>query len=114
MKSGITVPDPLFQELRTVIYSARAQAYRSVNHAMVGAYWHIGRLIVEEEQAGRSRAGYGVFLLEGLAKRLTDEFGRGFSAANLKNFRQFYLVFTKGSAKGKFPMRRSATQCVAN
>jgi len=103
MKSGITVPDPLFQELRTVIYSARAQAYRSVNHAMVGAYWHIGRLIVEEEQAGRSRAGYGMFLIEGLARRLTDEFGRGFSVANLKNFRQFYLVFHEGVREGEIP-----------
>jgi predicted nuclease of restriction endonuclease-like (RecB) superfamily len=68
---------------------------------MVGAYWHIGRLIVEEEQAGRSRAGYGAFLIGGLAKRLTDEFGRGFSAANLKNFRQFYLVFHKGFHEGE-------------
>ena len=69
----------------------------------VEAYWHIGRLIVEEEQAGRSRAGYGVFLLEGLLKRLTAEFGRGFSAANLKNFRQFYLVFHEGYREGEIP-----------
>jgi predicted nuclease of restriction endonuclease-like (RecB) superfamily len=68
---------------------------------MVETYWHIGRLIVEEEQAGRSRAGYGAFLLEGLAQRLTAEFGRGFSLANLKNFRQFYLVFHEGFGKGE-------------
>ena len=68
---------------------------------MVEAYWHIGRLIVEEEQAGRSRAGYGVFLLEGLAQHLTAEFGRGFSLANLKNFRQFYLVFHEGFREGE-------------
>lgn len=61
VRSGLSVPDPLYQALRTVIHSARTQAYRSVNRAMVEAYWHIGRLIVEEEQAGRSRAGYGVF-----------------------------------------------------
>ena len=70
---------------------------------MVEAYWNIGRLIVEEEQAGRRRAGYGTFLLEGLGKRLTGEFGRGFSPANLKNFRQFYLVFIHGCREGDIP-----------
>ncbi len=70
---------------------------------MVEAYWNIGRLIVEEEQAGKSRAGYGKHLLEGLAGRLTDDFGRGFSVVNLKNFRQFYLVFPKGHCEGDIP-----------
>jgi predicted nuclease of restriction endonuclease-like (RecB) superfamily len=70
---------------------------------MVEAYWNIGRVIVEEEQAGKSRAGYGTHLLEDLALRLTGEFGRGFSAVNLKNFRQFYLVFPKGYTRGDRP-----------
>jgi predicted nuclease of restriction endonuclease-like (RecB) superfamily len=60
-------------------------------------------LIVEEEQAGKSRAGYGTHLLEDLALRLTGEFGRGFSVVNLKNFRQFYLVFSRGNCEGDVP-----------
>lgn len=60
---------------------------------MVEAYWQIGRRIVEEEQQGKGRADYGTFLIKDLARQLTAEFGKGFSAANLKSFRQFYLTF---------------------
>lgn len=103
MKSSPRVPDNLYRALHDIIQDARTHAYRAVNQAMVEAYWNIGRLIVEEEQAGRNRAGYGTHLLEGLAVRLTGEFGRGFSAGNLKNFRQFYLVFPKGFDEGEIP-----------
>ena len=57
MPSSPAVPDQLYRALRDIIHDARTRAYRSVNHAMVEAYWNIGRLIVEEEQAGKSRAG---------------------------------------------------------
>ena len=97
------VRSPLYDTLRQIIYNARQKAYRAINHAMVEAYWNIGRLIVEEEQAGRSRAGYGTHLLEDLAGRLTGEFGRGFSVANLKNFRQFFLVFPRGCREEDIP-----------
>jgi predicted nuclease of restriction endonuclease-like (RecB) superfamily len=50
-------------------------------------------VIVEEEQRGKKRAGYGEQLLESLAIRLTERFGKGFTYANLKNMRQFFLTF---------------------
>jgi predicted nuclease of restriction endonuclease-like (RecB) superfamily len=62
---------------------------------MVVAYWQIGRLIVENEQNGAARAGYGKMVLKELSVELTEEFGRGFSVTNLKNFRKFYLTFPK-------------------
>jgi predicted nuclease of restriction endonuclease-like (RecB) superfamily len=97
------IPNPLFETLRQIILDARKGAYQAVNHAMVGAYWDIGRLIVEEEQGGQIRAGYGTFLLKDLAARMTEEFGSGFSLANLKNFRRFFLVFPKGLHEGNIP-----------
>ena len=60
---------------------------------MVEAYWNIGKLIVEEEQKGEKRAEYGNFLLKELSEKLTNDFGKGFSERNLRNFRQFYLTF---------------------
>ena len=63
---------------------------------MVEAYWLIGKRIVEEEQAGKERADYGSYLIKGLSKELSTEFGKGFSVANLWNFRQFYLTFPSG------------------
>ena len=85
--------EPLYREIRAVLESARAGAYRAVNTAMVQAYWHVGRLIVEHEQGGRKRAAYGEAVLDDLSQRLTADFGRGFTTTNLKYMRSFYVAF---------------------
>ena len=81
---------------------ARASALQSVNTAMVAAYWEIGREIVEEEQCGEQRADYGIRLIKQLSKRLTSDFGRGFSVANLKLFRQFYQNYRERQPKIRY------------
>jgi predicted nuclease of restriction endonuclease-like (RecB) superfamily len=83
----------IYKEVQNILQHARQKAYSAVNAAMVDAYWQIGKRIVEEEQTGKDRAEYGASLIANLAKNLTAEFGKGFSEANLKNFRQFYLTF---------------------
>jgi predicted nuclease of restriction endonuclease-like (RecB) superfamily len=83
----------LYQSIRDVLLSAKTQARRAVNDAMVQAYWQVGRLIVEGEQGAEKRAEYGKRVLPELAKRLSMEFGKGFSAPSLWNYRQFYLEF---------------------
>ena len=88
----------LFVEIREVLVAARRTAYKAVNFAMVTAYWNVGRLIVEDEQQGNTRAEYGKAILADLAKRLTDEFGKGFDERELRRIRQFYLVFPKWDA----------------
>ena len=60
---------------------------------MVQTYWHIGRMIVEDEQGGQKRAAYGKPVLPELAKRLSEEFGAGFDVSNLRNMRQFFQSF---------------------
>lgn len=83
----------LYQGIRDILLAARMQVRQTVNTTMVQAYWQIGRLIVEEEQGGEKRAEYGKHVLPELAKRLSVEFGKGFSAQSLWNYRQFYLEF---------------------
>lgn len=82
-----------FTDIKNILTAARGKAYSAVNTLMVEAYWLIGQRIVEEEQNGADRAAYGEKLLENLSKELTSEFGKGFSYANLKNMRQFYLTY---------------------
>ncbi len=82
------------KSIKTIIEQARNKAYRAINLAMVNAYWHIGRIIVEEEQKGKSRAGYGEALLSRLSKELIKEYGRGFDESNLRNMRLFYRCFS--------------------
>ena len=82
-----------FTEVRVILQQARRQTAQAINTAMVEAYWNIGQRIVEEEQEGSAQATYGAGLLKELSKSLTKEFGKGFSLANLKNFRKFYLTY---------------------
>lgn len=88
-----TKKDNLYIEIRSIIQEARKSAYRAVNFTMVLAYWNIGKRIVEHEQAGEVKAEYGIGLLKELSKKLTAEFGKGFTETNLKYFRQFYISF---------------------
>jgi len=83
----------LHDRVRGIIESARAGAARSVNTAQVVSNWLIGREIVEEEQKGKARAGYGEQLLEGLAARLKADYGTGYSVQNLRFIRKLYLVY---------------------
>jgi len=80
-------------EIKTLLNQARNKVYKSVNSIMTQTYFEIGKRIVQEEQRGKSRADYGKNLLKNLSDELTKEFGKGFSVANLKNMRQFYLTF---------------------
>jgi len=86
-------------DIKTLLAAARQKAYNAINFVMVEAYWNIGKRIVEEEQSGNERAGYGSFLIKELSKQLSGEFGKGFSEANLRNFRQFYLTFPNGEIR---------------
>jgi predicted nuclease of restriction endonuclease-like (RecB) superfamily len=90
--------DTLYLSIRGVLESARSSAYRAVNAAMVEAYWQVGRLIVEHEQGGEKRAAYGEAVLADLSRRLTAEFGPGYTVTNLKYMRQFYTAFPIGHA----------------
>ncbi|WP_312521361.1 PDDEXK nuclease domain-containing protein [Stutzerimonas nitrititolerans] len=85
--------DTLYSAIAGVIQQARQQVRQAVNQQMVQAYWHIGRLIVEQEQQGKERAEYGKQQLERLSMRLQEEFGKGFDVTNLRKMRQFYLAF---------------------
>ena len=81
------------QEIKQILITARQQSYRAINHAMIEAYWKIGQKIVVQEQNGKEKANYGEAVLKELSKNLSAEFGKGFSSANLRNFRQFYVTY---------------------
>ena len=75
--------------------AARQAAARSVNALMTASYWEVGRRIVEAEQQGKRRAGYGEQLIERLSADLTVQFGRGFGVNNLENMRRFFLAYPR-------------------
>ncbi len=81
-----------YSHIKEILENARRKAYTAINFAMVEAYWEIGKSIVEI-QGGNETAEYGSNLLSLLSKKLTSEYGKGFTTTNLKYMRQFYLCF---------------------
>lgn len=99
MKNEITeiqksvLTNDYIKDIKTILEQAKKQSYKAVNSVMIQAYWLIGWRIVEQEQQGKKRAGYGEKIIENLSKALNTELGSGMSEAHLKNCRQFFLTF---------------------
>ena len=93
----VEIEDSIYKEIKSILEQARNKVYKVANSTMVEAYWNIGRVIVEK-QGGNNKAEYGTALIKNLSKKMTKEFGKGFTVANLKNMRQFYLIFQKSYA----------------
>jgi hypothetical protein len=93
--------------------TGRKAVVSNVNTVMVMTYFEIGRMIVEEEQQGKKRAGYAEETLKKLSLDLTKEFGKGFSERNLRAFQQYYLTYNTRAiwqspiAKSKNPFHRN-------
>ena len=84
-----------YADILALLQAARNNVVRAVNQTIVLTYFEIGRMIVEEEQQGKERAGYGKELLKDLSNALSKEFGKGYSVDNLENMRRFYLAYRK-------------------
>jgi predicted nuclease of restriction endonuclease-like (RecB) superfamily len=91
----------LYTRIRQILESARLRVARSVNSTQVVANWLIGREIIEEEQKGQRRAGYGDKLLQRLSQKLSHDFGPGYSLPHLKNLRGFYAAYPELLGEGK-------------
>ena len=87
----------IYENIKLTVVQAQQKVYATVNFVMVETYWNIGKQIYEA-QGENQRAEYGKGLLKFLSEKLTKEFGKGFTVANLKNMRQFYLTFPKSYA----------------
>jgi predicted nuclease of restriction endonuclease-like (RecB) superfamily len=85
--------DLVLGDVVVMLEEARRAAARSVNAVMTATYFGVGRRLVEEEQRGQARAGYGEALIERLAADLSARFGRGFGRRNLFQMRAFYLAY---------------------
>jgi predicted nuclease of restriction endonuclease-like (RecB) superfamily len=87
--------EPLYERISAILTAARTNVARTVNTEMVRAYWLIGREIVEEEQAGQTRAAYGGDVIAQISSRLQSAFGKGFTATNIRYMRLFYFAYPR-------------------
>lgn len=96
-KKGKTVKpidDKTFiSDLGSIVSTARDMSFRAANLMQVACNWLVGWRIVEQEQHGKARAGYGKHVIQLASESLTEKFGRGYSETVIRNFRKFYLMF---------------------
>lgn len=92
-KSIMTVSQEFIGDVRRIIEDGQKQAYATAGTIVLATYWNVGRRIVEEEQRGKSRADYGKRLIDGLADRLSTNYGSNYSKRNLQHYRKFYQLF---------------------
>lgn len=85
---------PLAERVIALIEGARQKVAYTANLAQVYTNYEIGRQIVEEEQGGKRRAGYGEKVIEELSAKLTARYGKGWSEPSLWRMRQFYLLYS--------------------
>lgn len=88
------LPTQLVDDVKLIVERGLREAYDNVNTVAIRTYWLIGKRIVEEEQHGQRRAEYGSRLIAMLANELSAEFSKGFTARDLRNYRQLYLSFS--------------------
>jgi len=83
-----------FDSVASLIEQARKHVGRTADLTMCVTNYIIGKMIVEQEQDGESRARYGHGIIPELSVYLTKRFGKGFSETNIRNFRKFYQIYS--------------------
>lgn len=104
--------DALFERISALIEQARQRVATTINIAEVYTKYHIGQYFVVDEQQGKARAEYGKQVLKVLSARLTERFGDGWSYSNLRQIRQFYLVY--GNLTDGVCQIENDNQCLSN
>ena len=89
----------LFKNIQSLVQQSRQELYTIANTTLTETYFHIGRMIVEYEQQGKTKALYAKKILLTLSGKLRNAAGKGFSVDNLENMRKFYLVYKEDYAK---------------
>lgn len=79
-------------EIAALIKSTKQRMATAVNAELTLLYWHIGNRINQYILQGE-RAEYGQEIVSTLAKRLTEQFGKGWSKRNLNYMMQFATTF---------------------
>ena len=108
----VTRIDALYERISALIEQTRQRVVTTINIAEVYTKYSIGEYIVEDEQQGRARAEYGKQVLKVLSARLTERFGDGWSYSNLRQIRQFYLVY--GNLTDGVCQIENDNQCLSN
>lgn len=97
-------------DIKQIVSTAKFQSYKAINLMQVASNWLIGKRIVEQEQKGAAKAEYGKQIIKIASDALTQEFGKGYSETNIRNYRKFYLMFNKLVIQQAVPAKSELAQ----
>lgn len=88
--------DSYYEKISNLIVDTRNSVTRKVNYEMVQLYFEIGYVINELIEKYHLEASQNE-IINSFSKKLTHEFGQGYSVSNLKLMKKFFQVFNGGS-----------------
>ncbi len=82
----------IYQDIRSKIVSARQKMLKHIDTTMTEIYWYVGKITSELFKSVDDGV-YGKKIVEALSKKLTDEFGNGYSPVSIRRMRRFYEYY---------------------
>ena len=89
--------DEIYKDIKEKVIKARSKMLKQIDTTMIEVYWYVGKTI-SDLYNNSSDGTYGKRIIEALSKKLTDEFGNGFSAVSIRRMRRFYEFYPNWSA----------------
>ena len=89
--------DNLYKDIKEKIVNARTKMLKQIDTTMVEVYWYVGK-ITSELYIKSSDGTYGKRIINALSKKLTKDFGNGFSEVSIRRMRRFYEYYPIWSA----------------
>ena len=93
----ISEVDLIYKNIKEKVINARSNMLKQIDTTMIEVYWYVGK-ITSELYDNSSDGTYGKRIIEALSKKLTNEFGNGFSAVSIRRMRRFYEFYPNWSA----------------
>ena len=87
----------IYKNIKEKVINARSKMLKQIDTTMIEVYWYVGK-VTSELYNNSSDGIYGKRIIEALSKKLTNEFGNGFSAVSIRKMRRFYEYYPNWSA----------------
>ena len=102
--------DNIFQRASNIVENARTEAYSYINETLVRRNWLLGKLIAEGELLGEERATYGLNVIKNLSKRLSTQYGKGFTRRDLYHYLTFFKTYSELFLSSESKVYSASTQ----
>ena len=92
MDIELQIINNLFTDIKHLIENAKKDVAVTVNSATTVLYWNVG-MHIKKEILDSKRAEYGKEVIKSLSKKLTEEYGKGWSEKQLRHYLRFAETF---------------------